>query len=79
MEIRRAQQDRDIPVIVSRRTGWGFASSNGVEGGIGAGFLNPQKARIQLQLALGTGLETEAIRDIFEHRRAQEYDLALSA
>ncbi|KAL6405589.1 L-asparaginase [Ilyonectria robusta] len=70
VEIRRALQDTDIPVIVSRRTGWGFASSNGVEGGIGAGFLNPQKARIQLQLALGTGLETEAIRTIFEHRRA---------
>ncbi|KAH6953745.1 Asparaginase/glutaminase [Ilyonectria sp. MPI-CAGE-AT-0026] len=70
VEIRRALQDTDIPVIVSRRTGWGFASSNGVEGGIGAGFLNPQKARIQLQLALGTGLETEAIRIIFEHRRA---------
>lgn len=66
-EIRRALQDTDIPVIVSRRPGWGFASSNGLEGGIGAGFLNPQKARIQLQLALETGLEMEAIRPIFEH------------
>ncbi|KAH7140436.1 Asparaginase/glutaminase, partial [Dactylonectria estremocensis] len=67
MEIRCALQDTDIPVIMSRRTGWGFASNNGVEGGIGAGFLNPHKARIQLQLALGTGLQTEAIRPIFEH------------
>ncbi|KAH7163141.1 Asparaginase/glutaminase [Dactylonectria estremocensis] len=66
-EIRRALQDVDIPVVVSRRPGWGFASSNGIEGGIGAGFLNPQKARIQLQLALETGLETDAIRPIFEH------------
>ncbi|KAK7424920.1 hypothetical protein QQX98_000196 [Neonectria punicea] len=65
-EIRRALQDADIPVVVSRRPAWGFASSNGLEG-IGAGFLNPQRARIQLQLALEMGLETEAIRPIFEH------------
>ncbi|KPM43856.1 hypothetical protein AK830_g2678 [Neonectria ditissima] len=65
-EIRRALQETDIPVVVSRRPAWGFASSNGL-GGIGAGFLNPQKARIQLQLALETGLDTDAIRPIFEH------------
>ncbi|KAH6952385.1 Asparaginase/glutaminase [Ilyonectria sp. MPI-CAGE-AT-0026] len=67
--IRHALQDTDIPVIVSRRPGWGFASSNGLEGGIGADFLNPQKARIQLQLTLETGLEIEVILLIFEHHR----------
>ncbi|KAH6879798.1 Asparaginase/glutaminase [Thelonectria olida] len=65
-KISRALQDSDIPVIVSRRPTWGCASSNGLEG-IGAGYLNPQRARIQLQLALETGLETESIRAIFEH------------
>lgn len=66
-EIRRALQDTDIPVIVSRRPRWGFASRNGPEGSIAAGFLNPEKARIQLELALGMGLEMEVIRPIFEH------------
>ncbi|KAH6898657.1 Asparaginase/glutaminase [Thelonectria olida] len=66
-EINRAVEESDVPVVVSRRPGWGFASSNGLVEGIGAGFLNPQKARIQLQLALELEMDADEIRAVFEH------------
>ncbi|KAF4337102.1 asparaginase 3 [Fusarium beomiforme] len=64
-EIRRIVRETNIPVIVSRRPEGGFVGP--CEAGIGAGFLNPQKARIQLQLALETKMDNEAIRALFEH------------
>lgn len=64
-EIRRIVRETDIPVIVSRRPEGGFVGP--CEAGIGAGFLNPQKARIQLQLALETKMDNDAIRALFEH------------
>ncbi|KAM0305539.1 hypothetical protein HYE67_008534 [Fusarium culmorum] len=64
-EIRRIVQETDIPVIVSRRPEGGFVGP--CEAGIGAGFLNPQKARIQLQLALETKMDNDAIKALFEH------------
>lgn len=59
----------DIPVVVSRRPSWGFVGKPEIGVGIGAGFLNPQKARIQLQLSLATGLDATEIKNAFEHRR----------
>lgn len=56
-----------VPVIVSRRTAWGFVEEK--EYGIGAGYLNPSKARIQLQLALEKGLSTKEIKEIFEFNK----------
>jgi L-asparaginase len=64
-EIRRIVRETDIPVIVSRRPEGGFVGP--CEAGIGAGFLNPQKARIQLQLALETKMDNDAIQALFEH------------
>ncbi|RSM16402.1 hypothetical protein CEP52_000009 [Fusarium oligoseptatum] len=64
-EIRRVVRETDIPVVVSRRPEGGFVGP--CEAGIGAGFLNPQKARIQLQLALETSMDNDAIRALFEH------------
>ncbi|KAF4463505.1 L-asparaginase [Fusarium albosuccineum] len=55
----------DVPVIVSRRTAWGFVEEKTY--GIGAGYLNPAKSRIQLQLALEKGLSNEEIKEIFEY------------
>ncbi|KAF4990689.1 hypothetical protein FGRMN_8321 [Fusarium graminum] len=64
-EIRRIVRETDIPVIVSRRPEGGFVGP--CEAGIGAGFLNPQKARVQLQLALEAKMDNAAIRALFEH------------
>lgn len=66
-EIKRTLSETDIPVVVSRRPAWGFVGKPEIGVGIGAGFLNPQKARVQLQLSLATGLDAEAIRDVFEN------------
>ncbi|KAL4730557.1 hypothetical protein ACLX1H_002593 [Fusarium chlamydosporum] len=64
-EIRRIVRETNIPVVVSRRPEGGFVGP--CEAGIGAGFLNPQKARIQLQLALEAKMDNDAIRALFEH------------
>ncbi|EWY93953.1 L-asparaginase [Fusarium oxysporum f. sp. lycopersici 4287] len=64
-EIRRIVRETKIPVIVSRRPEGGFVGP--CQAGIGAGFLNPQKARIQLQLALEAKMDNDAIRALFEH------------
>lgn len=70
-EIRSILNETDIPVVVSRRPAYGFVGRPEIGFGIGGGFLNPQKARIQLQLSLEAGLDAEAIKAIFEHTRVQ--------
>jgi L-asparaginase len=51
---------KGITVVRSTRTGSGFVTTK--EEGIGAGFFNPQKARILLMLALAEGASAEKIR-----------------
>lgn len=57
-------------VVVSRRTMDGyvepFGAESGSEGKYGGGFLNPQKARILLQLGLHAGLAESELRALFE-------------
>jgi len=53
-----------FPVIRSSRTGSGFAVKED-GGGIAAGVLNPQKARILLMLALSHGADLATIRGYF--------------
>lgn len=53
-----------IPVVRSSRTGNGYAIKDD-GGSIAAGLLNPQKARILLQLGLASGLDTGTIRALF--------------
>ncbi|KAL6922709.1 hypothetical protein ACHAP8_011433 [Fusarium lateritium] len=64
-EIKKVLNETDIPVVVSRRTAWGYVGERPF--GIGAGYLNPSKARIQLQLALEKKLSVEEIQDVFEY------------
>ncbi|KAI0886647.1 L-asparaginase [Annulohypoxylon maeteangense] len=54
------------PVIYSRRTMDGYVEPTG-SFGIGGGFLNPQKARIMLQLALHAGYGEAQLKTIFEY------------
>ncbi|KAF4966099.1 hypothetical protein FZEAL_10691 [Fusarium zealandicum] len=63
-DLEKVVNGTDIPVIASRRTAWGFVS--GKDFGINAGYLNPAKSRIQLQLALEGGLSAKEIKEIFE-------------
>ncbi|KAF4988864.1 hypothetical protein FGRMN_9506 [Fusarium graminum] len=63
--IKKVLNETEIPVIVSRRTAWGYVDERPF--GIGAGYLNPSKARIQLQLALEKKLSIEEIKGIFEY------------
>lgn len=69
-EIARTVKMTGFPVVASRRAPWGFVGSGdryGLGGAcIGGGFLDPQKSRIQLQLALACGLGRETIKEIFE-------------
>lgn len=53
-----------FPVVRSSRAGSGYAVKED-GGGIGAGILNPQKARILLMLALATGADFQKIREMF--------------
>ncbi|KAF5021898.1 hypothetical protein F66182_6046 [Fusarium sp. NRRL 66182] len=64
-ELEKVVNGTDIPVVVSRRTAWGYVAERPF--GIGAGYLNPAKARIQLQLALEKKLSLEEITDVFEY------------
>jgi L-asparaginase len=64
-EIKKVLDNSTLPVVVSRRTAWGYVGERPF--GIGAGYLNPSKARIQLQLAIEKGLSTQEIQDIFEY------------
>lgn len=56
-----------IPMVFSRRTNDGFSGGNAIFSyQITSGFLNPQKSRIMLQLALHSGYSEARIRDLFE-------------
>lgn len=48
----KALMDKGIPVVRASRTGSGFVGKSEKMGGIGSGFLNAQKSRIMLSLAL---------------------------
>lgn len=54
-------------VVVSRRTMDGYVEPTDTEGMYGGGFLNPQKARILLQLGLNAGFEEDELRGLFEY------------
>lgn len=58
--------NKGIPVVRSSRTGGGFATVK--QEGIGAGFFNPQKARILLMLALAEGASMDKIKTYFGMR-----------
>lgn len=53
-------------VVVSRRTMDGYVEPQDAEGMYGGGWLNPQKARILLQLGLNAGLAEDDLRSLFE-------------
>lgn len=52
-------------VVYSRRSMDGYVEPQGTIS-YGGGFLNPQKSRIMLQLALGAGYENAQLRTLFE-------------
>lgn len=58
-----------IPIVASRRSVDGFVPSQDESFAIAAGFYNPQKARVLLQLALTMGYDYDKIKDLF----AQSY------
>lgn len=62
-----AAMAQGIPVILTTRTGSGYVSTKAV--GISAGFLNAQKSRILLQLALTQGSDMEKIARYFDSQR----------
>lgn len=56
-----------IPMLFSHRTADGFAGGNEIYSfQLTSGFLNPQKARIMLQLALNAGYTQDQLRSLFE-------------
>jgi len=55
--------DAGVPVVRASRVGDGYVTAK--KEGIGAGFYNPQKARLLLALALNAGASTEQIRSYF--------------
>lgn len=59
--------DKGIPVIISSRTGSGYVSDKTY--GISSGFLNAQKSRILLQLAIATGANQQQIAEYFDNQR----------
>lgn len=64
-ELQRVYNETGMPIVTSSRVPAGF--QQGRTSAIGAGFLSPQAARIQLQLALEVGLEYDEIKEVFEH------------
>ncbi|KAJ5342536.1 L-asparaginase [Penicillium brevicompactum] len=55
-----------IPMVFSRRTNDGFAGGDSIYSfQMTSGFLNPQKSRVMLQLALNAGSTNDEIRNIF--------------
>ena len=63
----KALSEKGIPVVMATRTGSGYVSTK--SWAIGSGFLNPQKSRILLQLALATGANNQQIAEYFDHQR----------
>lgn len=59
--------EKGIPVIISSRTGSGYVSEKIY--GISSGFLNAQKSRILLQLAIATGANQQQIEQYFDNQR----------
>lgn len=59
--------EKGFPVIMATRTGSGYVSNKSFA--ISAGFLNAQKSRILLQLALATGASINKIAEYFDHQR----------
>ncbi|KAB2575739.1 L-asparaginase 2-1 [Lasiodiplodia theobromae] len=56
-----------VAMVASRRTPDGFVPKEDVEDWmVAAGFLNPQKSRILLQLALDAGYSVDEIRETFD-------------
>lgn len=58
---------KGFPVIMATRTGSGYVSNKSFA--ISSGFLNAQKSRVLLQLALATGAEINKIAEYFDHQR----------
>lgn len=54
-------------VVDSRRTMDGYVEPTDTTGYYGGGFLNPQKARIMLQLAINAGYCDDEMRSLFEY------------
>jgi L-asparaginase len=63
----KALSEKGVPVVMSTRTGSGYVSTKSFA--IGAGFLNPQKSRILLQLSLASGADNQKIAQYFDHQR----------
>lgn len=59
--------EKGIPVVMTTRTGSGYVSTKSFA--IGSGFLNPQKSRVLLQLALAIGADMKQIAEYFDHQR----------
>ncbi|CAG8306279.1 unnamed protein product [Penicillium salamii] len=63
----RAYNQSGIPMVFSRRTNDGFAGGDSIYPfQMTSGFLNPQKARVMLQLSLNAGYSKDEIRKMFE-------------
>lgn len=56
-----------IPIVISSKTNGGAVPPKG-KGAISSGFLNPVKSRLQLALAIASGMEMEEIRGLFEDK-----------
>jgi len=54
-----------LPMVASHRSADGFVPSADEDFAIASGFLNPQKARIVLQLALTAGYGYDEIKETF--------------
>ncbi|KAI1773095.1 L-asparaginase [Hypoxylon cercidicola] len=63
--IQEVVENNGTAVVYSRRSMDGYVAPRGSVG-YGGGFLNPQKARIMLQLALHAGYESAQMRTVFE-------------
>src|SRR5205814_2056114 len=57
---------RGVVVVVTTRTGSGPVASDGLNGLVGAGDLNPQKARVLLMLALTRTSDPAQVASIFD-------------
>lgn len=54
-----------IPMVASHRSPDGFVPADEDSFIVASGFLNPQKARILLQLAVQAGYDNEEIKELF--------------